>query len=105
MDKQYKQLISLFKGIGKTPDGNSYNPEAIDKIDWAFDVSDAERQLSQKMPIREQYELQSKDSSISEEEMVVNKELDGAATSPQQEEAKRALHDIIRNNLFKDPLH
>ena len=104
-DKQYKKLINAFKQIGRNTDSNSYNPEAIDKIDWALDVSDAERQLSQKMPIREQYKLQSKDYSISEEEMVVNKELDGAATSPQQEEAKRALHDIIRNNLFKDPLH
>lgn len=103
-DKQFKNLISLFKVIGLNPDGNSYNPEAIDKIDWALDVSDAERQLNQKMPIREQYKLQSKDYSRKEEEMIVNKDLEKADISPQQKEAQRAIHELIRNNFFKDPL-
>ena len=103
-DKEFKKLIAIFKGIGRNPDGNSYNPEAIDKIDWALDVSDAERQLSQKMPIREQYKLQSKDYSISEEEMIVNKELEEADNSPQKKEAQRVVHELIRNNFFKDPL-
>jgi len=103
-DKQFKKLITVFKGIGKNPDGNSYNPEAIDKIDWALDVSDAERQLSQKMSIREQYKLQSKDYSTSEEEMIVNKELEEVDSSPQKKEAQRVVHEFIRNNLFKDPL-
>lgn len=103
-DKQFKKLITVFKWIGQNPDGNSYNPEAIDKIDWALDVSDAERQLSRNMPIREQYKLQSKDYSISEDEMVVNKELEEADSSPQKKEAQRVIHELIRNNFFKDPL-
>ncbi|MBR5935611.1 MAG: hypothetical protein IKZ89_05625 [Bacteroidaceae bacterium] len=100
-----KILINALIGLGKSPENNSYNPEAIAKINWAFDVSDAERQLSKKMPIQEQYKLQSKDYYSSEEEMLVKHELGfEPRTSPQKEEAKKNIHEYIRNNLFKDPL-
>ena len=103
-DKQIKQLISVFIGIGRNPDGNSYNPQAIDRIDWALDVSDAERQLSRNMPIREQYQLQSSDYYSSLDEMIADNELEEPDSSPQKREAQRAIHELIRNNLFNDPL-
>ena len=100
-----KILIHGLLGMGKNPDNNSYNPEAIDRIDWALDVSDAERQLNRKMPIHEQYELQSKDYYSSEEEMQVRHELDFEPnTTPEKEEAKKNIHEIIIKNLFNDPL-
>ena len=36
--------------------------------------------------------------------MIVNKELEEADNSPQKKEAQRVVHELIRNNFFKDPL-
>ena len=103
-DKQYKKLIAALRAIGRNPDANSYNPEAIDIIDWALDVSDAERQLNQKMPIREQYRIQSSDYYYSFDERIARGEEKGEIIPDQVKAARKELHRIIRNTLFDDPL-
>ena len=59
-----------FHGEGEDPKYKIgvYNPTAIDKIQWAMDVSDAERQLGLLLPIEEQYRLQSSDFLNSSDE-------------------------------------
>lgn len=61
---------SWFHGEGEDPKYKIgvYNPTAIDKIQWAMDVSDAERQLGLLLPIEEQYRLQSSDFLNSSDE-------------------------------------
>ena len=103
-DSRKWAIASVF-GFGRCPEHNTYNPEATDRIAWALDVSEAERQLNQKMPIKEQYRMQSADFYSSVEE--INK----SAVSSQDGDDMTTLnnlrvqtHELIRSHLFDDPL-
>ena len=61
-EKKQKKALSLLLGRGNGGGNFSkYDEDIINKIKWALDVSEAERQLDSKMPIKEQYARQSKD--------------------------------------------
>ncbi len=98
-------VLTVFT-LGRCPEHNTYNPEATDRIEWALDVSDAERQLNQKMPIKDQYRMQSTDfySSVEED---VNKSAASGLDDDDTTELHNLLgmcHELIRNYLFDDPL-
>ena len=102
--KQREKLAKiLISDISRYREGSSYNPDAIEKIDWALDVSDAERQLSRKMPIQEQYRIQSSDYFSMRDEMDAKEEKTNNATQ-ERDEARKQLYDMARSLLFNDPL-
>ena len=105
--KEKKQIEKLARvltmDISRYREGSSYNPDAIEKIDWALDVSDAERQLNLKMPIQEQYRIQSSDYYRSTDERDAKKEKTNNATQ-EKDEARKQLYDMARTTLFNDPL-
>ena len=102
--KQREKLAKiLISDISRYREGSSYNPDAIEKIDWALDVSDAERQLSRKMPIQEQYRIQSSDYFSMRDEMDAKEEKTNNATQ-ERDEARKQLYDMARSILFNDPL-
>ena len=105
--KEKKQIEKLARvltmDISRYREGSSYNPDAIDKIDWALDVSEAERQLNLKMPIQEQYRIQSSDYYRSTDERDAKKEKTNNATQ-EKDEARKQLYDMARTTLFNDPL-
>ena len=95
---------SMTYGLGKDSEHNSYNAKAIDKIKWALDVSDAERQLNSKMPIAEQYRLQSSDYAVTGDERTANGDSDWEPVPDEIIKARKQMHELIRNLLFRDPL-
>ena len=108
------EITSAFKtmdlglyGLYTNPDGSTYNPDAIDAVNWALDVSDAERQLDMKMPIREQYRIQATDYHTRFDESLAKGEYDDELEPESQEviDARRKVHRWIRETLFDDPLH
>ena len=105
--KEKKQIEKLARvltmDISRYREGSSYNPDAIDKIDWALDVSEAERQLNLKMPIQEQYRIQSSDYYRSTDERDAKKEKTNNATQ-ERDEARKQLYDMAITTLFNDPL-
>ena len=108
MSKKEKKLREklakiLISDISRYREGSSYNPDAIEKIDWALDVSDAERQLDLKMPIQEQYRIQSADHYSTMDEMDSKEEKTNNAKQ-ERDEARKQLYDLARTTLFNDPL-
>ena len=108
MSKKEKKLREklakiLISDKSRYREGSSYNPDAIEKIDWALDVSDAERQLDLKMPIQEQYRIQSADHYSTRDEMDSKEEKTNNAKQ-ERDEARKQLYDLARTTLFNDPL-
>lgn len=104
--KERKQIEKISKiliaNITRYPEGSTYNPDAIAKIDWALDVSYAERQLNEKMPIQEQYMIQSSDYCLSSDEWNFPK---GDSNETQEKDnARKALFELVKSNIFKDLL-
>lgn len=103
-DSRKWAIASVF-GFGRCSEHNTYNPEATDRIAWALDVSEAERQLNQKMPIKEQYRMQSADFYSSVEEInksAVSSQDGGDMTTLNN--LRVQTHELIRSHLFDDPL-
>lgn len=106
LNRKDKKMIERFAktltyNATRFPEGSTYDPDAIDRIDWALDVSDAERQLDRKMPIQEQYRIQSSDYYSWVQERNAQEE---DSKAQETYELRKQLDEIIRNNLFIDPL-